>query len=239
MHAASGANGWAPLPPPNAPLPKGRHALPPGVVSTVQRERLIRAMLLEAGDRGYDSTSVQRVLERAGTSRRAFYENFANKEECFLAAYRATGGDVIERMSIAASDQREWRLRLRAALDALLSFLDDEPAIAGALFIEVHAAGASAAHARIDLMRRMAALVSPSAATDRNEGRLNGGDVGRSSMTADGVVGGIDSAIRNRLRDETGWSCSELLPELMYFAVLAYEGPEAAVAELDRVTSSN
>lgn len=37
--------------------------------------------------RGYSATSVANVIELAGVSRTTFYEHFANKDECFLAAY--------------------------------------------------------------------------------------------------------------------------------------------------------
>src|SRR5207253_2083261 len=38
-------------------------------------------------ERGYPATTVADVVERAGVSRRTFYEQFADKEACFLAAY--------------------------------------------------------------------------------------------------------------------------------------------------------
>ena len=40
-------------------------------------------------DKGYAATTVADVVERAGVSRRTFYEQFADKEACFLAAYDA------------------------------------------------------------------------------------------------------------------------------------------------------
>jgi AcrR family transcriptional regulator len=39
--------------------------------------------------RGYAGTSVAHVIALAGVSRRAFYEQFSNKEDCFLATYDA------------------------------------------------------------------------------------------------------------------------------------------------------
>ena len=38
-------------------------------------------------EKGYAATTVADVVERAGVSRRTFYEQFADKEACFLAAY--------------------------------------------------------------------------------------------------------------------------------------------------------
>jgi AcrR family transcriptional regulator len=68
---------------------------------------------------GYANTSVKQIIGLAGVSRRAFYEQFANKEECFLAtfdliaarsvkrvheAYRATGGDLERRIRAAVGE---------------------------------------------------------------------------------------------------------------------------------------
>ena len=43
------------------------------------------AMIEAVAASGYGRTSVKQVVMLAGVSRRAFYEQFANKEECFLA----------------------------------------------------------------------------------------------------------------------------------------------------------
>lgn len=55
------------------------------------RERLLDAMVRVASRHGYAGASVSGVVDRAGTSRGAFYEHFSNREECFLAAQGAVG----------------------------------------------------------------------------------------------------------------------------------------------------
>ena len=70
-------------------LPRGRYAAPRAVVAESQRERLLVAMADATAAKGYANVAVADVIERAGVSRRSFYEHFANKEECFLAAYDA------------------------------------------------------------------------------------------------------------------------------------------------------
>ena len=88
----------------------------------MQRERLIAAMLKAAAELGYRETNVQDVIDRAGVSRPTFYEHFANKEDCFLAAF-----DASARRGCASGSRRRrskggdvWRDRLRFALEALL-----------------------------------------------------------------------------------------------------------------------
>ena len=52
-----------------------------------QRARIHGAMIEAVAQHGYESTSVKQVIGLAGVSRRSFYEQFANKEECFLATF--------------------------------------------------------------------------------------------------------------------------------------------------------
>ena len=56
-------------------------------VIEIQRARLLGAMVKVSGERGAANVSVAHVVERAGVSRRTFYELFDDREECFLAAF--------------------------------------------------------------------------------------------------------------------------------------------------------
>jgi AcrR family transcriptional regulator len=52
-----------------------------------QRARIHGALIEAVAQGGYEGTSVKQVIGLAGVSRRSFYEQFANKEECFLATF--------------------------------------------------------------------------------------------------------------------------------------------------------
>ncbi len=97
-------------------LPHGPHRLGADAVARNQRGRMHGAMIEAVATSGYERTSVKQVVGLAGVSRRSFYEQFANKQECFLAtfdviaargagrvsaAYRAAGGGVEARMHAA------------------------------------------------------------------------------------------------------------------------------------------
>jgi AcrR family transcriptional regulator len=58
-------------------------------VSANQRGRMIDATIEVVGEKGYADLTVADVIKRAGVSRRAFYEHFSNREDCFLATYDA------------------------------------------------------------------------------------------------------------------------------------------------------
>ena len=79
-----------------------------------------------------------------GVYRQAFYDNFADKDECYLQAYDV-GVERVEALVVAAAAaEADWTGQLRAGLGALLDFLDAEPDIGRALMVEVHAAGPEA-----------------------------------------------------------------------------------------------
>ena len=69
-----------------APLPSGRHGLSREHVVRSQRLRLLGAAVAVAGTDGYAAMTVSAVLARANVSRKTFYEQFADREHCFLAA---------------------------------------------------------------------------------------------------------------------------------------------------------
>jgi len=115
-------------------LPRGRSHLPPPAVRASQRERLLRSVIAD-------------IVRRARVSRAAFYDHFAGKEDCFLAATGEGRQLMLTRVVSASralpagtSDEEV----LRAACRAYLTFLADEPAFARVFFISMPAAGAHA-----------------------------------------------------------------------------------------------
>jgi len=58
----------------------------PGPSADAHRRRLLGAVLQVVATKGYADTTIGDVVARAMVSRRTFYECFADKEECFVAA---------------------------------------------------------------------------------------------------------------------------------------------------------
>jgi AcrR family transcriptional regulator len=108
--------------------------------------------------KGYARVAVADVIERAGVSRKTFYEQFANKDECFLAAYDSTVDDLLatidEALEALASD---WLGAHRAAVHAYLESLAASPHFAKAFLIEVLGAGPGALNRRAAVQERFAA----------------------------------------------------------------------------------
>ena len=140
------------------PLPRGRHALDRDVVVLSQRTRLLDGMVRAVAERGYSAATIADALRHARVSRATFYEHFAGKEECFLAAYEMAARVHHRRVVEAAEAEPEWRHRLRAGTTEYLEALDEEPVYARALMIEVGAAGPRAAALRGEAIMRYATL---------------------------------------------------------------------------------
>ncbi len=126
-------------------LPAGRHGLSRELVVESQRERVLRAVAEATAERGYANVSVAEILKRAGVSRETFYEQFANKEDCFLAGYEYALGVISHELQEAippppGSDDGPLE-RLDRFVERYLAALAREPAFARAALIESYAAG--------------------------------------------------------------------------------------------------
>ena len=114
-----------------------------GLLVASPRARMLDAMTAAVAENGYAATSVAEVINRAHASRRTFYEQFTDKEDCFLAAYQlatdyATGrlAEAVEQPPVELSDYlgRIYTTHLRE--------LTAYPLAARAFMVESRAAGA-------------------------------------------------------------------------------------------------
>jgi len=137
-------------------LPRGRYAAPRAVVAESQRERLLVAMADATAAKGYANVAVADVIERAGVSRRSFYEHFANKEECFLAAYHAGVDGLLGAIRAAEAAAGGLLEGARAGTEVYLRLLADNPAFARTFLIEVLGAGPVALERRDAVHQRFA-----------------------------------------------------------------------------------
>jgi len=188
---------------------------------------LLAAALRATSEIGFREMSVQDVLDRSGVSRPTFYEHFENKEDCFLSAFDSAAGRLRARIGeVTSVAEGNWRERVRAGLEELLCFVVEEPDAAASLVVEARAACPAALSRRDDLLDHFAACLDSQI---RDE--LPGG-YPPAAIAAAGVVGGIEALLYSRLNKEETSSLESLLPSLMYFAVLPFEGHEVASEEL-------
>ena len=207
-------------------FPAGVRTLPAELVRAIQRERLLVSMVKTATEVGYSALTVQNVLTRAGISRPTFYEQFEDKEDCFLAAFDACAARLKKRVESAVADAGPgWRKQLRDGIAELLRFIGDEPEEARTVIVEARASSPAGLRRRDELLDHFAGCIDALVREDLDETP--------SAIAAAGVVGGIESVLYARLQKRETAELNALLPSLMYFAVLAYAGQQLAGEELD------
>jgi AcrR family transcriptional regulator len=220
-------------------------------VAELQRARIVVAMGELVYERGAGAVTVAHVVARSGVSRRTFYEIFADRDACLLATF----DDAVERAAAlvvpayeAGDGTAEWKGRIRAGLQALLGFLDDEPALASLLIVDALAAERRVLERRqrvvdalIDAVHRGAAAHAAREDGDRGLARARAGRAPRrgarrsaARIVAEGLVGAVFAVIHARLLARDTASLRALSNPLMATIVLPYLGSAAAELELER-----
>lgn len=205
-------------------LPRGRHGLPRSVVVENQRGRIFESLAIMSSLKGYVVVTVQDIIDHAGVSRRTFYDLFADKEQCFLAAY----DEIVERLfndvdRAYSAGICPWPERVSAALGALLQSYAAEPELARLAMVDVLAAGPRALARRDATLRRFAVFFE--------EGRqVLPGAMAFQELLGQAVVGGLYEALYGYIVDGQTERLPEFMPDLVYCALVPYLGHGRALA---------
>jgi AcrR family transcriptional regulator len=203
-------------------LPRGRHGLPRELVAENQRQRLISGVIEAVAEHGYGQTTIAQITGAAGLSRRTFYEHFANKEECFSAAYEATFEYLRATMMRAAGERDKWTERVRAGLMALLGALAEHPDLASFFLIAPARAGDSIAERHHQAMRELVGELV------RGAPRIEGS--GESPSTRESALaGGMSRLIVRKLNAGETEEIGDLCPVLVELILRPYVGGEEAI----------
>jgi AcrR family transcriptional regulator len=125
-------------------LPRGPHSLSRAQVVQHQRERMLAAVVGAVAARGYGSITIGDITRRAHVSRDTFYQQFANKEECFLAAYDAITRALLDEMMAVGTSQATYVEAMRDGVRAYLRFFSERPEAARVCTLDILAAGEQA-----------------------------------------------------------------------------------------------
>jgi AcrR family transcriptional regulator/DNA-binding MarR family transcriptional regulator len=188
---------------------------------------MLSAMAEVAAERGAGNATVAHVVARSGVSRRTFYDLFADREDCFMAAFE----DALERVSARVLPAWEsggaWQARVRGALGEILLFVEEEPDLGRLLFVESLVAGPKAMARRTGIV---AVLVGAVEEGEREGSARREPPV----LSAEGLVGAVLAVVHTRLVAHEEGSLLELLNPLMGMIVLPYLGEGAAKREAKR-----
>ncbi|HSS03991.1 MAG TPA: TetR/AcrR family transcriptional regulator [Solirubrobacterales bacterium] len=151
-------------------LPRGSHGIPAAVVARNQRERLVAAIAEVCAEVGYAEATVAGVAKRAGVSSLTFYEQFAGKRDCLLAAHRQLLGRLLEEVDLARGAESEPGTQVRVAIRTALALLAADPPSAQLLTVEILAAGPGGARRHDAMVEAFASRLR--AATDPSDDAL-------------------------------------------------------------------
>ncbi len=178
-----------------------------------RRARIVDAAVREIAERGYGAAAVTDIADRAGVSRRVFYETFASKEEALIWAYDAAAAYAIPQILRALRAERSSARGAAAALGTYLAILDCDRAWALACLRDVPAAGERARAAR-DALRAPVLEALQGLTALPSAGRVG----------VETVLTAIDAITVDGLRHDPGQSLLARQTELAALALAPFAG---------------
>lgn len=191
-----------------------RPQLPQEFIAAHKRRRMIDAMIELCAEQGYEATKIADVVRRAHVARKTLYDNFAGKEELFLAAFDVTVADA-EAHIAEACDQipaEDWEARTEAGLRALLEFVAAHPAAAKLCLVEAPAVGAESAARYEAALEGFIARLRDAAPPRPN----------KPATLEEALVGGMVWIVRREVRRDGAARVGDLVPELAQFVISPY-----------------
>jgi AcrR family transcriptional regulator len=199
----------------------GGHQLRREVVVHHQRQRILTAAVDLVAERGYRAVTVADIVKRAATARVKFYENFASKQDCFLAAYDAALAEATRRVGEATGTPgASFPERVSAGIAALIEYAAADPALARACLVEAPGLGPVMQGRREQALAAFAPLL--------RGGREEVGEAELPDSVEESVLGGLYWLLYDAIFAAQPRPIQELQPELVEFALLPFLGPAAA-----------
>jgi AcrR family transcriptional regulator len=133
------------------------------------RERLIAAMEASIEEKGYRDTTVADVVRIARTSRRNFYEQFEDRDACFLALFDATNDEMMAQITGAVDPDQSLDGQVDSAVDAYIDNVTRQPALYSSFVRELPGLGQAGADRALAALERFAEMLIGLIDTGRRE----------------------------------------------------------------------
>jgi AcrR family transcriptional regulator len=124
-----------------------------------KRARLLAAMADSIARRGFRASTVGEVVRLARTSRRTFYEHFADREDCLLALFERTAEEMLSQIRDAVDPGARWQDQVDRAIDAYIAHVVAHPELHRSFARELPATGQAGAQLQRRVMERFAATL--------------------------------------------------------------------------------
>lgn len=174
-------------------------------------------MTEEIGEQGYASTTIGEILARAGVSRNAFHEHFADKRECFLATYDAIVADYIGAVTSAYRTGGDPSERAEAGLRALFERAASDPGALRLVTVEVTGAGEAGIARREQLITSFEVFLRESLPLAPRPGTI-------ANPILRATVGGLVRVLYTRVQSGKQAGLLKLVPDLVRWAS-SYSSP--------------
>jgi AcrR family transcriptional regulator len=208
------------------PLPHGPHELSREQVAGSQRTRLMVAFTELMAERGYAAVRLAELVTRAGVSKATFYEHFADKEQCMLAAYEHFAEALIAAIApLLAEDAPRITDFVRNLITRYIEVLGRDLVAARAFLIELDAAGPEARKRRRYERQAVTNLIA-----DRHQ-QFRASDPVLAPLPTIAYEAIIDAAtgiVRDRLESERHPDLTDLIPDLTLTFTAIFQGAAAA-----------
>jgi AcrR family transcriptional regulator len=183
-----------------------------------QRERILDAAERLIAERGCAGTSIEALVKEAGVSSVTFYEFFAGKEECFVAALdRAVEAGAEELAQIAGAEELSWPEQIATGLRVVLELIVVEPERARLCLVEAQTGGA-------DLSIHFEAALDRVAVKLREGRALATAPSDLPATHEEATAGALAWLLRERLETGDVEGLEALYPQLVDIALAPYLG---------------
>jgi AcrR family transcriptional regulator len=187
-------------------------------VEASQRQRLIAAMTQVAAEHGRRAASVELVCERAGMSRRTFYDHFTDGEQCFVSAIGQAFDQLFAAITAAVgAEPQDWEDRACTTVAALIATLDRDRTLARLCVIEPYSGSPVALSIRHAAVHRLALVLAAGATV---------GDAALRDAAARGAVGAILELATDPIL--AGEPLQPILAPALYTALAPFTGRRVA-----------
>jgi AcrR family transcriptional regulator len=189
-----------------------------------QRDRLVAAMGELVATMGISAVGVHHICQRAGISRRTFYELYRDRDGCFADALQEAYCRLVTHVEQAVAGAGEvWEDRAVATVQALVGVLHADRVLAQLCVVSATAGNREAVRLRHAAMQQiLKGLADPPASAAAGEPVLAG------------ALGGVWELVYRRLTAEPEAPVSELVDAAVYVLLAPFVGPKRAAARAAR-----
>jgi len=199
--------------------------LPPPPDPRPQDDPIACAVIAEIVEKGYEGTSIEEVVLRAGASREDFDRRFESLEHCALDSFERVIADYERQVGGAFNREADWPAALRAAAYATTDWMEENPAMTS--FGLVDALKLPGEMVRV---RREETFEFCSQMIDRGrEVAPHPEAIPDSAPTF--AIGAVTQLLTHRLQEEADVDPPAVVPEMLVRVVDIYLGEEAAQLE--------